>query len=582
MYSRTSKILVCVALCLGGLVLPLWSDRIILKNGNQLDGEILRRQGPIYKVRLPYGVMEIHQREIARIQETSRISNLLVQGEQMLYHKRFDLALAQFREALDQAPDDRAIQNKLQSARFSYADFLHQVKRYDDALDMLRIIVKDNPAHTEAQHKIQAITHFQAQFLPGFRKAKILLGDGHYAKARPHLLQLWSAYPTQRKALRPHIALTEIVMGDAKLRVGAYAEASDCYEQALVYDPDAFPKLVNRYTFTQSNIARAHLNNHEYKDAEKIIRKSLTYLPGNQSLRYMLGYTLQKLGHFQEAIKILEKLEKESQKKFDPKKSFSLHSQLAMLEAKGKAQKRASRDTAKLSTIQSDHFKVRCPSKKLGRQVSEALEYHFQEMAPVFDLKSLPKPCDVLIHQTKQRFHNHTRVAKWSEATSAWRQRFGQLQSLEIHSYQGSPQLLSSKLRHELTHILLATHAGYANKVPLWAHEGFAVSSEPSFKHKYYVQMLVDAARQQNLLPLETILNARKYPGEDKVKRFYAQSFSLVQFLIARTGFEEALALVKDLSRSNSWAPWEKHTRFSSVKQLENMWLRKAVKPLQQ
>jgi hypothetical protein len=91
------------------------------------------------------------------------------------------------------------------------------------------------------------------------------------------------------------------------------------------------------------------------------------------------------------------------------------------------------------------------------------------------------------------------------------------------------------------------------------------------------MRVLQLAARQKQLFPLEDLLAATTYPAEERNELFYAQSLSLVRFLIRRTSYKRFLSFLQRLDTPDDWAAWRRHLRVRSASHLENIWRREAI-----
>jgi hypothetical protein len=193
-------------------------------------------------------------------------------------------------------------------------------------------------------------------------------------------------------------------------------------------------------------------------------------------------------------------------------------------------------------------------------------------MAPQSKVVEFTIPCSVYIHSTRARYIEATKAEEWAPAHTTWRAPFGRLTRHEINTFRDCPQLLSSVLKHELAHVLLAAALDYPRHLPLWANEGLAVMSEPGFKQAYYLRHLYQAARQRRLLAIKELISFRDYPPKERVDIFYAQSFSLVQYLVTRGTFERFIAFLKESHDDDDWEVWKRHYRIAGAPQLELEW----------
>ncbi len=105
---------------------------------------------------------------------------------------------------------------------------------------------------------------------------------------------------------------------------------------------------------------------------------------------------------------------------------------------------------------------------------------------------------------------------------------------------------------HELTH--LVTHqmtANPYNDLPTWLNEGMSMYSEGSLEPDY-VNILKTAVRNNDLMTVRTLSSAF---STDPMKAYlaYAESYSLVEFLISTYGRDKMLGLYNAFSRGEGY-----------------------------
>lgn len=141
--------------------------------------------------------------------------------------------------------------------------------------------------------------------------------------------------------------------------------------------------------------------------------------------------------------------------------------------------------------------------------------------------------------------------------------------------------LLTSTLPHEITHIILKD---LVQKIPLWANEGIAVSSESIRQQWRYVVTLSRYLTAGPLYPLRTLMKMKRYPDGAYTHLYYAQASSLVRFLrkqstdrnllrflrlAVHSGYETALRMVYSIeSFDELQRQWRRFARVESRKAL--------------
>lgn len=142
-----------------------------------------------------------------------------------------------------------------------------------------------------------------------------------------------------------------------------------------------------------------------------------------------------------------------------------------------------------------------------------------------------------------------------------------------------SDNLVSEVLPHELTHLLfkeitagLKTNAN----VPLWLNEGIAVYEE---KERRYRSAVKQSIKSGQFIPIAELVEYKSYPREmHKRSLFYAQSASLVDFLLSEYGGAKFLSfskkLVRDNKKTSKALSSTYYPKIKDVSQLSSAWLR--------
>ncbi len=141
-----------------------------------------------------------------------------------------------------------------------------------------------------------------------------------------------------------------------------------------------------------------------------------------------------------------------------------------------------------------------------------------------------------------------------------------------IQSYVGAPRFVNNILPHELAHIILLEMVGYNRGIPLWLQEGVAVYQEQDI-HSVKIDMArrikdddyIDFNRL-NAFNLESSEN-------EEVRLFYAESYSIVKYLISEFGKDAFVEFCRSLRDKRSFsAALSKTYSFKNLTELEDSW----------
>jgi hypothetical protein len=129
-------------------------------------------------------------------------------------------------------------------------------------------------------------------------------------------------------------------------------------------------------------------------------------------------------------------------------------------------------------------------------------------------------------------------------------------------------------VRHELAHIVTgAATRGHLVDIPVWVNEGLSTYAQSEMLPSE-AQALQIAVQRNRVLPI-TSLGASARGAADVVSLFYAQSGSIVRFMVERYGDEKFGQFVAELARETTDVALNKVYGFDQLG-LENEW-RKAL-----
>ncbi|MFA5118867.1 MAG: peptidase MA family metallohydrolase [Candidatus Omnitrophota bacterium] len=176
----------------------------------------------------------------------------------------------------------------------------------------------------------------------------------------------------------------------------------------------------------------------------------------------------------------------------------------------------------------------------------------------------------VYIHDDAGGFHAATGQPSWVSGEA-------RPQEKTIHTFTNASGFFESLLPHEMAHIIFREFVGFYNRaVPVCLDEGVASYQEAS-RVASAAPVIREALRANALIRLETLvqLNPQLMNDQDSVRLFYAESVSLVDYLIRTFGqdkfvsFCQALRDKQDLCRALAST-----YSFASVTALGDAWMR--------
>lgn len=183
--------------------------------------------------------------------------------------------------------------------------------------------------------------------------------------------------------------------------------------------------------------------------------------------------------------------------------------------------------------------------------------------------------CDLFLHATAQDYSKATSVPSTSPGHSSFRIEGSRVVGRRIDLHCDDPNLLIAVLPHETTHTVLAGNFG-EKPVPRWADEGMAVLSEPREKVDRHLRNLPQHRQERQLFPLSQLLELNEYPEARYVGAFYAESVSLVDFLVKEKGPQVFSQFVRDGLRGGYEPALQRHYGYRNYYELELNWVRHA------
>ena len=106
----------------------------------------------------------------------------------------------------------------------------------------------------------------------------------------------------------------------------------------------------------------------------------------------------------------------------------------------------------------------------------------------------------------------------------------------------------STLVRHELAHVVLATHFPHPHRLPAWLEEGIASRYDDDQRNQTRGSVLRFFAKQDHWPRLEGVMNAENIAAEDT--RSYATAVSLTEMLLAQGDKETLLQFGRAATRS--------------------------------
>ena len=182
----------------------------------------------------------------------------------------------------------------------------------------------------------------------------------------------------------------------------------------------------------------------------------------------------------------------------------------------------------------------------------------------------------IVLYPDQYAFQRFTGGPLWSKGFASRDTRL--YREHTIVSYSGQPNFLDEVLPHEMAHLMLWDYLGTARAVPVWFEEGVA-ELEESGKRDQVQEAIRAVVLQSKYIPLASFQGMTITGEQDNVKvsLFYAQSLSIVVFLIEKFGRDAFHRLCSELREGISFDLAQQRAYPDSVAtlaELERRWVK--------
>jgi len=183
---------------------------------------------------------------------------------------------------------------------------------------------------------------------------------------------------------------------------------------------------------------------------------------------------------------------------------------------------------------------------------------------------------NIFIYDDQEAFIEKTKQPRWSKGGALREDNL--LKTRTIVTYKQEDGFLDGVLPHEISHLILKDFIGFDRDIPIWFHEGVAQLQEKG-KPAEAQRVMKIAVANGIYIPLEILMirDIRHISNPQEVVLFYAQSFSIVNFLIKQYGsnqFGKLCMFLKEGYPFQEALSKAYYFNFSSIATLEKKWLR--------
>ncbi len=376
--------------------------------------------------------------------------------------------------------------------------------------------------------------------------------------------KLRQAHPADRPAARRGNAdppdSNHLTRADALFRAQRYVEAKELYEEAHRAAPNSLNDATERWAYCRlcavvNDMNRAPDSAADWARIEAEIRSILEMIPSNEYAHSLLQIAHQRSTRVEPPLPtgpaVIRATEPEASqgKPAGPNLLAGIAARIGL--GLGDDAKRALWQRSRSGSwqvLETSNFRVHYSDESIAGQVADVAERTRIELYRTW-FGQLPQAdwqpkCDIFIHSSAEAYAKVTGQGPASPGHSSTGIDHGRIQSRRVDIRRDGPDVVHAVLPHEITHVVMADR--FANRpLPRWADEGMAVLTEPEQKKLAHLRNIERAASRGQLYTARQLMTMADYPEGAMWGTFYAQSVSLVQFLVDRgtpTQFVDFLA----------------------------------------
>jgi len=176
----------------------------------------------------------------------------------------------------------------------------------------------------------------------------------------------------------------------------------------------------------------------------------------------------------------------------------------------------------------------------------------------------------IYIYDNADDYVKTGKQAGWSHGVASPRDKV-------VRTFPSAHGFFDSTLPHELGHIIFREFIGFKARIPSWFEEGVAMYQEKARRWGAHdtVRQAIEDGTFKSLDEL-SITSLRYRSSKELINLFYAESASVVNFLITEYGKQRFVRLCRKLKDGDrfSWALDSVYVRFKNVDDLNKAWVK--------
>lgn len=208
----------------------------------------------------------------------------------------------------------------------------------------------------------------------------------------------------------------------------------------------------------------------------------------------------------------------------------------------------------------NENFMVMAPTQELADRVLKAAEQFRHDVAVQWLGAPLPPSVGPAIV--------HVELSETRDDAFTWAKNGPDRKYHSVYLTTSLDQAVGSTLKHEITHVVLATR--FPDRLPVWLEEGCAGYADDASRLKTRRAILDWFARTGNWPNLAQVLNAKKLSAADRSS--YAIACSVTHFLMDRGSRQHLIAFGELVQEQGPEAALKSSYGFASIEELGEEW----------
>ncbi len=223
----TSLALACVLSTRGS------SDIVVLKNGNEIQGEVLKADDRQVVVKFSGGILRLRLKDVKEIRHQDRDQYLLEEGEKQLRRGDYAAAVKSFTEASRANSESLRAKKGLIAAQLRLGTSLREIGRFREAREVLEKLRASAPGRDEVEHELNVLEGTLREARRQEENAVAQLERGEVDGALGRLQELYDRFPDRREEIGRHLADALVRKGDHHFLEQDWANAAERYLTAI-------------------------------------------------------------------------------------------------------------------------------------------------------------------------------------------------------------------------------------------------------------------------------------------------------------------------------------------------------------